>query len=120
MNRRCCLAVVIMLWAWTSTLRAQPFLERVGGNSYFPLNSTDFMAVHDTLLVEANNKFDSLICIRSTDGGATWNPSHLRIPGGEWLRATSNGTLLHFRTQSPAFIKYSTDGGWTWKDVALA
>jgi len=36
----------------------------------------------------------------------------------EWLRCTERGTLLAVHNYSPARIRRSTDGGWTWTSAA--
>lgn len=69
---------------------------------------------------------DPQVCI-STDGGHTFNPSFLTVaddvqdftPSGVTFTSAQNG-IVYFGSQSTsAYIQRTTDGGKTWKNVAL-
>jgi len=123
---------MVVTTAVATPLAAQQFLEFVGGppsvnpytGKYIHDHSVDYLAVHDTLLAASYGR-DSVIYVRSTDGGLNWSDSHLRMPfaddmASEWLVSTDNGTLLAVRNYLPTELRRSTDGGWTWIPLSVS
>jgi len=126
--------VIVAVTAVATPLAAQQFLEFVGGppsvnpylGKYSHNGNDDFFSIRDTLYVASYSfRPDSIFYLRSTDGGATWEQSHLNgaysdIGPREWLCATGDETLLFVRGVSPSRMRVSTNGGWTWTNVAFA